>query len=67
MVIQNLFNIGDVVYLKTDRDQHERIIVGILVRPEGLLYDLACGSVDTRFFREMELSIEKDVLKSTTN
>lgn len=67
MVINNIFEIGQTVYLKTDKEQAERLVVGILVRPEGLLYDLAYGSQDTRYFREIEISLEKDVLITTTN
>lgn len=33
--------IGDIVYLKTDVDQFDRIVTGIKIRPHIILYDLS--------------------------
>lgn len=34
------YNIGDVVYLKTDSDNQERFITSILLQPKGVKYFL---------------------------
>lgn len=66
MVINNKYGFGDIVYLKTDRDQYERIVVGIKVSPLGLTYQVALGPIETYHY-EMELTTEKNVLITTTN
>lgn len=66
MVIDNKFDIGDIVYLKTDKDQSPRMITGFLVGPMALSYRVACGTVDAWQYG-IELSKEKDVILSTTN
>lgn len=66
MIIDNKFNIGDLVYLKTDNDQSQRMIVSISVRKRDLLYELSFGSVSSWHY-EFEITEEKDVLKSTSN
>jgi len=66
MLIENKFELGQTVYLKTDNDQSERMVIGISVRPSGLLYELSFGSVCSWHY-EMEISEEKNVLKTTSN
>ena len=61
------FDIGDIVYLKTDSDQLERIVTGINVKPEGLItYNLSNGANESYHYA-IEMSIEKDIIKVTTN
>ena len=50
MVIDNKFEIGDTVYLKTDAEQLPRLICGFMVSPNGLLYELAQGKETSRHF-----------------
>lgn len=38
MIINCAFEIGDIVYLKTDPEQNKRIVVGIFIYPGGI-YD----------------------------
>ena len=38
MIVNNEFEIGQEVYLKTDEDQSKRIVTGIIVRQSGVLY-----------------------------
>ena len=46
MVIDNKYNIGEVVYLLTDESQLKRIVVGIVIRSGvHVLYELACGEM----------------------
>ena len=67
MVIDNKFNIGDSVYLKTDREQYERIITGMCLRVNGIVsYEVASGTLSTWHY-EFELSNEKDILIKTQN
>lgn len=59
MVIDNKFNIGDIVYLTTDVDQYPRLVAGINVKPGGfLLYELQCGERNGTAY-EIELSAKK--------
>ena len=60
------FNIGDVVYLKTDRDQYERIITEIWVRPGQILYYLMESTLGSWHY-PFEISKEKDIIKMTSN
>jgi hypothetical protein len=67
MVIDNKFEIGQEVYLKTDIDQKLRIITAILVLPGNCYrYELSCGT-DCRWFYEFEITSEKNVLMTTSN
>lgn len=65
--MKTLYRIGDSVYLKSDPNQFERIITGILYRQGGYMYVLICGSDDETFHFEFELSFDKDILKLTSN
>ncbi len=47
MVIKNKHNIGDTVYLLTDREQNPRIVIAIVIYMSGeLLYKLICGTIE---------------------
>jgi hypothetical protein len=49
--IKTKYNIGDIVYLKTDVEQLERMITGITIRENGLVI----GYIDTKIgIREEE-------------
>jgi len=58
-----LYDIGDMVFVKTDINQDERQITGILLLPEGQVkYQLSCdGHID--FYHEIELTLDKDLSK----
>lgn len=67
MVIENEFELKQVVYLKTDKDQSPRIVTGVEVCPEGdILYRLVSGTTGSQHC-PFEISAEKDVLISTTD
>ena len=57
------FNLGDLVFLKTDTDQKERMIVGIWVKPSGIMYTLNCG-VEESYHYPMEITNERDWRKT---
>ncbi len=65
-VIDNKFDHGDVVYLKTDKDQLPRIVFCLKVFPNEILYELAAGTTCSTHY-EFELSKEVNVLLNTTN
>lgn len=66
MVIENKFNFGDIVYLKTDSDQRPRIVTRFCVGITAMAYELYCGT-QCSWHCDYEISTEKDVLLTTTN
>lgn len=66
MIIDNIYEIGDIVYLKTDKEQLQRMVTGILVSPTGLSYRCANGTADTWQFG-IEIDKEKNIMYATTN
>ncbi len=60
------YSLGEMVYLKHDNEQHERMITGIVIRPLGVIYELSFGSVSSNHY-DIEFSSEKDIVKSTSN
>lgn len=56
----NLY-LGDICYLKTDPDQRKRIVVGIMLKPGAILYELAMGGSLTLHY-DFEVSKEEDKL-----
>jgi len=55
------------VYLVTDTEQSERIVVSISIHPNNLImYSLMCG-VETSDHYEFELSDKVDIMKKTSN
>lgn len=60
MVIDNAFEFGELVYLKTDREQLERLVTGFSVNPNGLLYRLVSGTNDSTHYA-VEISKEKTI------
>ena len=60
------FNIGDYVYLKTDIDQHKRIVTGYTVRFNEVTYLLSLGEDESTHY-ELEISDEIDILLKSTN
>jgi hypothetical protein len=66
MIINNGFDLGQIVYLRTDKDQSARMVRQICVRSSGFIqYELMCGS-NYSWHDELEISAEKDILKATT-
>lgn len=59
MIINNVYDIGEAVYLITDEDQLKHIITGIVVRPQGIMYELSYGSERPTVHYDIEISNEK--------
>lgn len=60
-VIDNKFDIGQVVYLKTDPDHLVRVVCRFTVAPTGITYALNCGSHESFHF-DFEITEDKTEL-----
>lgn len=52
------FEFEDIVFLKTDPEQLERMITSLTVDMNGFLYTVACGDTESSHF---ECEITKDI------
>lgn len=67
MKINNEFNFGDIVYLKTDIDQKPRIVMAMEIYLEGeILYKVGCGTLHSYHYA-LELSRDRDILLTQIN
>lgn len=55
------FEIGDEVYLKTDKDQSKRLITALNIRRGRISYECSLGS-STSWHDDFEITAEIDVL-----
>ena len=62
MEFKSKYGIGELVYLKTDLEQLERLITGVKFNANGIVYTLQQGVYESTHY-EIEISYEKDVLK----
>lgn len=63
ILIESDYDLGDIVFLKTDSEQKERIVTAIQKTPNGIMYRLAQSTTDTWHYA-LEFTKEKDILKS---
>lgn len=63
LMIENEYNIGDIVYLKTDEKQLQRLLFAIEISSTGLLYRLACGEINTYHYA-IEMTTEKSFVSN---
>jgi len=61
MTIKTKYNIGQVVYLRTDIEQDARIITGITMRYSGVIYLLTCETLETPHY-DFEFSTTRNQL-----
>lgn len=62
MKINNEFELGQTVYLKTDPDQYQRMVIKLSIGINNdLMYGVSCGP-DFTWHYEEELYITKNVL-----
>jgi hypothetical protein len=66
MNVDNIFNLEDIVYLKTDKDQCERIVTGLRISKYDIIYQLNCGDNESCHY-DFEISDEVNVLITSTN
>jgi hypothetical protein len=60
MVIDNKYEIGQTVYLKTDVEQLQRIVSAITQRQGTIIYELCCGK-DTSGHYDFEITEDENV------
>lgn len=65
MVIDNKFEYGQTVYLKTDKEQLPRLVVSIHCRGQNITYSLAQGINETTH-HDVEISEYINVVLKTT-
>lgn len=59
MIIDNKYEIGEVVFLSTDEEQKRRLITGLRICPSGqIIYCLSCGVTVSDHY-DFELLTEK--------
>jgi hypothetical protein len=63
MLIDNLYNIGDLVFLSTDQDQKQRLVTGVLIRQNQIVYYLSSG-VEESVHYDFEITEVKSVLNT---
>lgn len=67
MFINNTFDIGDIVYLKTEPEQRRYMVVAILINgPDRLQYKVNCGTFEWWAY-PCELSDEPNILLKVTS
>lgn len=64
--IEIKFQIGQIVFLKTDKDQEERIITEIWIKPGAVQYYVILDTLGSWHY-DFELSTERDIIKATKN
>jgi hypothetical protein len=60
-LIENKFDFGEVVYLKTDNAQLPRIVFALKVYQNEILYELACDTTVSSHY-EFEISTEINII-----
>lgn len=50
LIFEDVYEIGDIVYLKTDADQKKRIVVGYFVKNKNFMYVLKQGDNESYNF-----------------
>ena len=65
-VYQLKYSIGDSVYLKTDNDQLERIVTAILIRENGVMFELSQSNTSSYHY-SFEITRDRNVLKVSTS
>ena len=66
MKINTRYDIGDIVYLKTDTNQKERMVTAIIITVGSHAYSLSCGDDSSEHY-DIEISDTKDVMKTLTS
>lgn len=66
MIIKTTYDLGDFVYLKTCTEQSQFIITAICHRLGRTTYELSRGTV-TSWHDDLEIAIERDILKATSS
>ena len=66
MLLDSKYDICQIVYLITDKDQNGRMVIGVTFRSTGVLYELSFNGGSSWHF-EIEISEVKDIVKATSD
>jgi hypothetical protein len=66
MFVEEAYQLGETVYLKTDTEQLARIVTGLMIRPTGIMYYISCELDETTHY-DIELSRQKNIMITTNN
>ena len=58
MKITTNYDLRDFCYLETDDEQKRRQVTGMLIKPNGIMYELCCGT-ETTYHYEFEMTKER--------
>lgn len=63
MIVNVPYEFGDIVFLKTDPDQYERMVYKISIYPNGaVMVALSFGATNSEHY-DFEVSTQKDLMK----
>lgn len=62
VIINNVYDIEDIIYLKTDAEQLSRIVFAYIVTKDSVLYRCNCGTQVSDHYA-FEMSYERDKSK----
>lgn len=60
MVIDNKYELGQIVYLRTDVEQLQRIVSAITQRQGSIIYELCCGK-ETSGHYDFEITEQENI------
>lgn len=64
MTIDNKYDLGQIAYLLTDKEQSERIVTSIqIMSKSSIMYQLSCGTA-TSWHYDYEMISSKDLVKA---
>jgi len=62
LIIENKYEIGQTVFLKTDKEQDARIVIGFKIFKQGeILYELVSGTIQSAHY-DFEMTVEKNLI-----
>lgn len=64
IILESEYDLGQIVYLKTDPDQKKRMVKQICFSHKGIEFNLIHGT-ETTWHADFELSVESDILIKT--
>lgn len=66
MVVDNKFDIGQIVFLRTDADQSPFLVTRLTINRDGILYYLTSGQIESCHY-DFEISDKRDEIFAVDN
>lgn len=60
MIVNNKFNLNEIVYLTTDLDQKARLVISLQISTNGILYLLSLGA-ESSWHYDIEISKDRNM------